>query len=48
MFILSYLMFSSRPIALAGKKIENKHKIKRTIASAWYEILSNFAENNKQ
>ena len=40
-------MFSFRPIALAGKKIENKHKIKGAIASVLYEILSSFAKNNK-
>lgn len=32
-------MFSFTPIALAGNKIENKHKIKGTTASVLYEIL---------
>lgn len=40
-------MFSFRSIALAGKKIKNKHKIKGTIAPALYEVLSSLAEKNK-
>lgn len=41
-------MFTFRPIALAGKKIENRHRIKGTIASGLYEIFSSYAENNKK